>query len=130
MRQNALFVMSMLTLLEIIRLGVVVMGIEFTNMTLRDALFSAAQSAALRRELPSLIPDSHSRPADVFLPSWKGGALDITVISTLQQLTVQGAATVQGHALLLGEERKLSAHTEACRSVFHTTGNGVSGGVE
>ena len=41
----------------------------------------------------------------------------MTVISTLQQLTVQGAATVQGHALLLGEERKLSAHAEACHSV-------------
>ena len=66
---------------------------------LRDALFSAVRSAALapRRELPSLIPDSHSRLANVFLPSWKGGcpaALDVTVISTLQQLTVQGAATV------------------------------------
>ena len=34
--------------------------------SLRDALFSAAQSAALvpRGELPSLIPDSHSRPAN------------------------------------------------------------------
>ena len=70
--------------------------------------------------LPSLIPDSHSRPADIFLPSWKGGrpaALDVTVISTLQQLTLPGAATVQGHALLLDGERKLSAHAEACRSV-------------
>ena len=41
----------------------------------------------------------------------------MTVISTLQQLILPGAATVQGHALLLGEERKLSAHAEACRSV-------------
>ena len=94
----------------------------YQHDSLRDALFSAAQSAALapRRELPSLIPDSHSHPADIFLPSWKGGrpaALDVTVISTLQQLTLPGAATVQGHALLLGEERKLSAHAEACRSV-------------
>ena len=103
---NALSVMPMLTLLEIVRLGVVVMGIGFTDMTLSEMpFFSAAQSAAFapRRELPSLIPVSHSRLADVFLPSWKGGrpaALYVTVISTLQQLT---AAT---------EERKLSAHAQ------------------
>ena len=41
----------------------------------------------------------------------------MTVISTLQQLTLLGAPTVQGHALLLGEERRLSVHAEACRSV-------------
>ena len=61
--------------------------------SLRDALFSAAQSAALapRREVPSLIPGSSSRPADVYFPCWKRGqpaALDVSVISTLQQLTV------------------------------------------
>ena len=39
---NALPVMPMLTLLEIIRVGVVVMGIGFTDM------------------MPSLIPNSHS----------------------------------------------------------------------
>ena len=38
---------------------------------LHDALFSAAQSSALapQREVPSLIPNSHSRPADVYLPN-------------------------------------------------------------
>ena len=41
---------------------------------LRDAIFSAAQSAALapRREVSSLIPSSLSCPADVFLPSRLG----------------------------------------------------------
>ena len=41
---------------------------------LRDAIFSAAQSAALapRREVSSLISCSLSHPADVYLPSWKG----------------------------------------------------------
>ena len=90
----------------------------YRHDSLRDAIFSAAQSAALapRREVPSLIPESRSRPADIFLPCWKRGrpvALDVTVISTLPQLTVQGAATVQGHALLVCEERKLAAHAEA-----------------
>ena len=38
--------------------------------SLRDAVFSAAQSAALapRREAPSLVPGSQSRPADIYLP--------------------------------------------------------------
>ena len=41
--------------------------------SLRDAVFSAAQTAALapRREVPSLIPETQSRPADVYLPCWK-----------------------------------------------------------
>ena len=73
----------------------------FRHNALRDAVFSAAQSAALapRKEMPSLIPNSQCRSADVFLPSWKGGhpaALDMTVISTMQQATIQGAAFTQG----------------------------------
>ena len=41
-------------------------------------------------------------------------ALDVTVISTLQSLTVN-QASVQGHALMVGEERKCVAHAEACQ---------------
>ena len=43
----------------------------------RDVIFSAAQSAALgpSREAQGLIPESLSRPADVFLPTWQGGSL-------------------------------------------------------
>ena len=90
--------------------------------SLRDTLFSAAQSAALapRKEVPSLIPRSSSRPADIFLPNWCGGrpaALDITVISTLQSLTLAGDAASQRHALRVTEERKMAAHREACQSV-------------
>ena len=106
-----------------IRWAVGGMGIGYTATTLalRDA-YSAAQSAALapRREVPSLIPGSSSRPADIYLPHWKRGlpaVLDVTVISSIQQLTVVGASTTQGHALVVGEERKLAAHAEACRSV-------------
>ena len=72
--------------------------------SIHDALFSAAQSAALapRKEAPSLIPGSRSRPADVYHPYWVRGqpaALDVTVISTLQQQILTGAASVPGHAL-------------------------------
>jgi hypothetical protein len=53
---------------------------------LRDAIYTAAQSAALnpQRELRNLLPNGESRPADVFLPSWIRGrdaALDVTVIN-------------------------------------------------
>ena len=85
-------------------------------------MFSAAQSAALapRKEVPSLIPGTQSRPADIFLPNWRRGrpaALDVTVISTTQQLTLQGAASTRGYALAVGEERKRASHSEACHSV-------------
>jgi hypothetical protein len=86
-----------------------------------DVLFSACQSAALspRKEVPALVSGSSSRPADIFLPCWKGGkpaALDATVISPLQQLTLKEAAISQGSALHVAEDRKRSAHFGACRA--------------
>ena len=90
--------------------------------SIRDAVFSAAQSAALAplKEAPSLIPGSSTRPADVYLPNWKRGqpaALDVTVISTMQQQTLLGASITPGHALQVGEERKMAAHAAICRGV-------------
>ena len=58
--------------------------------------------------------------ADIYLPNWTRGqaaALNVTVISTLQQLTLVGATSTPGHALWVGEERKMAAHAEACRAV-------------
>ena len=87
--------------------------------SIRDALFSAAQSAALapRKEVPSLIPECSSRPADVFLPIWDRGrsaALDVTVISTMQKRALAGAATTQGFALRrIGRE----AHSKPCKAI-------------
>ena len=94
----------------------------FRHDSLREVLYSAAQATALapRKEVPSLIPGSRERPADIYLPHWNRGqpaALDVTVILTMQQLTVRGAADTQAHALMVGEERKLMAHEEACSSV-------------
>ena len=90
--------------------------------SLRDAAFSAAQSAALapRREVLSLVPRTQSRPAVIYLPCWKRGrsaALDVTVISTLQKSTLRGAAENKGHALLVAEERTYSSHGAACQAV-------------
>ena len=89
---------------------------------IRDVVFSAAQSAALApsKETPSLVPNSLSRPADIFLPTWNRGrsaALDVHVISPLQQLTLNEAASTPGHALRVGVQRKLSSNLSACHSV-------------
>ena len=86
-----------------------------------DVLFLAARSAALAptREAPSVVPDSQSRLADILLPTWSRGrpaALDVTVISPLQQQTLHAAASTPGHALQVGVQRKLTAHLSACHS--------------
>ena len=59
-----------------------------------DSILSAARAAALarRREVPSPISGTRSRPADIFLPNLSGGqpaALDITVISPMQSLNLE-----------------------------------------
>ena len=81
--------------------------------SIRDALFSAAQSAALapRKEVPTLIPGTRSRPADIFLPNRCRGrpaALDVTVISTMQLLTQSGAASEKGYALKVKKRRTVA----------------------
>ena len=88
---------------------------------IRVIIFSAAQYAALApsKEMPSLIADFLSRPADVFLPTWsrdRPAALDVYVISPLQQQTLGEAASTPGHALQVGVRRKLTSHLSACRS--------------
>ena len=60
-----------------------------------------------------------SSSSNVLLPNWSSGrpaALDVHVISPLQQQTIVEAAHTPGHALQIGVRRKLSAHLSACRS--------------
>ena len=89
---------------------------------IRDVLFSAAQAATLapRKEVPSLSLAQAVAQSDVYLLNWKRGqpaAIDVTVISTLQQQTQMGAANTPGHALTVAEEKKMAAHAEACHAV-------------
>ena len=44
-------------------------------------------------------------------------AMNVTVIYSLQPLTLQGAPSSAGHALSVGEHRKMSAHAPACLAV-------------
>ena len=87
---------------------------------IRDVVFTAAQSAAFApsKEASGLVTGSLSRPTDVFLPSWSCGrpaALDIHVISPLQQQTLSEASVTPGHALQVGVQRKLTSNLPACR---------------
>jgi hypothetical protein len=89
--------------------------------SLRDVLFSSAQTAAMcpRKEVTSLIPSSKSRPAYIYIPSWTHGkpaAMDVSVISPTQQLTIQSSSTTQGYAITIGEERKRRAHEQPCQA--------------
>ena len=66
------------------------------------------------------MPDSLSRPADVYLPHWSHGrpvAVDVTVISPLQCHTLSQSASLQGYALSVAEKRKRAVHFEDCRRV-------------
>ena len=104
------------TTLETTRLVVGSNGDRITrHNAIWDVIFSAAQSASLApsKEMPNLIPDSLSRPADVFLPTWscdRPAALDIHVVSHLQQQTLGKAASTAGHILQVGVQRKLASH--------------------
>ena len=94
----------------------------FRHNLLRDAIHSAAQAACLNpaREIRGLLPGSEARPADVFLPSWVKGhdaALDVTVISPLQQNLVDRCANDNSLALDTAHRRKMTARFEDCRSV-------------
>ena len=88
---------------------------------IRDVVFSAAQSATLApfKETPGLVLCSQSRPADILLPNWSCGrpaALDVHVISPLQQQTIAEASHTPGHGLQVGVHRKLASNLSACRS--------------
>ena len=89
-------------------------GVEATGTGLLTTTPTATSAAlAPTREAPSVVPDSQSRLADILLPTWSRGrpaALDVTVISPLQQQTLHAAASTPGHALQVGIQRKLTAH--------------------
>ena len=67
--------------------------------------------------MPLLIPDTQRCFADIFLSNWKRGhlaALDVCVISTMQQLTYR---VLQPFKAMPCEKRKLAAHADDCRAV-------------
>ena len=88
---------------------------------LRDALFDTAVAAGLGpvREGRFLLPGNDRRPADVLIRNWLGGkdaALDVTVVTPLQEATMPAAAHTAGHALNHAHGQKLNGAHEECRS--------------
>ena len=87
---------------------------------LRDALHQAAGAASLApvKEGRFLLPGQNARPADILIPGWSGGrdaALDVTIVSPLQQAMVRGASEVDGYALNEAFRRKVAKAGEPCR---------------
>ena len=87
---------------------------------LRDALFDTAVAAGLGpvREGRFLLPGNDRRPADVLIRNWVGGkdaALDVTVVTPLQDATMPAAANTAGHALNHAYGRKMNGAHEECR---------------
>ena len=86
---------------------------------IRDNLVSACSSANLSPvvEKKNLIPESQSRPGDIFVPTWKAGkpaAFDVTVTSSLQSNSLTNADTKAGYALDAADERKYCLHDDNC----------------
>ena len=87
---------------------------------LRDALHQTAAAAALGpvKEGRYLLPGRDARPADLLIPRWEGGqdaALDVTVVSALQNAMVAGSATTDSYAVTRAFDRKVARVGEACR---------------
>ena len=87
---------------------------------LRDALFSAAQSAALASQRgPLFDPQAPGRVQRISFSLTDVGdpaAMDVTVISTMQPLTQTGEASDRGYGLKVGEGRKMTAHNADCQA--------------
>ena len=86
-------------------------------------------------EKQNLIPESQSRPGDIFVQTWKPGkpaAFDVTVTSSLQSNSLFNAATKAGYALDAADERKYCLHDDNCAKMGITIvplAIGVLGGI-
>ena len=89
---------------------------------LRDKNFSACSAAnlSLFGEQKNLIPETNSRPGDMYLPCWSTGqpaALDVTITSPLQPSVISNAARKSVFALKAAEDRKLEQCSQQCANI-------------
>ena len=87
---------------------------------LRDSIFTLASQAGLgpRKEEPDLLSGNEMRPGDVFLPCFfkgRGAALDITVVTPIQDKLTERAAGTPGAAAEQAHTKKLNTYYERCR---------------
>jgi len=74
-------------------------------------------------EMLYLIPGTNSRPPDVCFPNWMKGqpaGLDVTVTSSIQQLTCKGLLPHKAMSWPLVRRRKMSAYKESCCALVVT----------
>ena len=93
----------------------------FRHNTLRDALHMTAKQASLSpaKEQSALLPGSAEKPADVYLPGWANGrdaALDISVVSPLQQQLIKKAAEEIGSAAERRNKEQMAKYYNICQS--------------
>ena len=85
---------------------------------IRNKIVSACSSPNLSPVVrKNLIPESQSRPGDIFVPTWEAGipaAFDVTGTSTLQSNSLTNAATKAGYSLDAADERKYCLHDDNC----------------
>ena len=70
-------------------------------------------------EMPGLVPNSQSRPADVYVPNWIDGrkvAFDVSVTSPTQDAVLHRAADSAAAAISLRKSSKNRAHFDNCRA--------------
>jgi hypothetical protein len=80
---------------------------------------AASASYAPKKEMPHLIPGTLSRPADIFIPTWRDGkktAFDVSVVSPVQSAILDRAVDTPGAALAMRKATKIRAHDEVCRN--------------
>ena len=68
-------------------------------------------------EKKNLIPESQSRPGDIFIPIWKAGkaaAFGVTVTSLLQTIFLTNAATKARYVLDAADEQMYCLHDNNC----------------
>ena len=95
--------------------------VVYRHNRLRDIVAESCRRAHLSVHLEvghNLTPDhSNTRPADILIPHWcmgKPAALDLSVTSPLNPLTLLEAGVTAGAAATATEERKLKANTGKC----------------
>ena len=89
---------------------------EFATHPPKEQFFSRLQRCqpvtSLRAE--NWIPETNSRPGDVYLPCWSAGesaALDVTITSPLQPSIISNAA------MRAAEDRKFEQHSQQCANI-------------
>ena len=87
---------------------------------IRDMIHKEAQHANLNptKEMPGIVPNSQSRPADVYVESWIDGrkvAFDVSVVSPTQEAILHRAAEIPGAAIEMRKTSKNRTHFDHCR---------------